>query len=395
MIESAIVAGAGLGGLTAAVALARKGIHVDVYEQAGQPGEVGAGIQLSPNAMKILMQLGLGEKVAEAGSEPHSALIRHYRTGRTYLDLPLKAACRRHYGAPWFTIHRADLHAILVEAARGQGVRVHFGHMATGYAQDHSGIRLIFASEKSAKADILIASDGIESTIRGQMLRTEAPDFTGHVVWRGVIAADRLAPGSIDPAVTVWVGPRRHMVAYPLRGGKLVNVVAVEERRSWRDESRVQKGNVGELRAAFGHWHSTVRALAEAIDETTLWPLFDRRALPRWSDGRAVLIGDACHPMVPFMAQGAAMAIEDAEALIRAVAAHRSVEMAFQAYETRRKPRATMLQTLSRANAGVFHFTGGVSDIAICAALRLASFLPHGRVFKPMDMVYGYDPAGI
>ena len=394
MIESTIVVGAGLGGLTAAVALARKGVRVDVYEQACLPGEVGAGIQLSPNAMKVLMRLGLGEKIAAAGFEPRSALIRHYRTGRTYLAMPLKAACRGRYGAPWFTIHRADLHAILVEAARGQGVGVHFGHMATGYSRDHSGIRLIFSGEKSANADILIAADGIESAIRRQMLGTRTPDFTGHVAWRGVVAGDRLGSESIDPTVTVWVGPRRHMVAYPLRGGELVNVVAVEERRNWRDESRSQRDNVGALRAAFGHWHSTVRALVEAIDATASWPLFDRRVLPRWSDGRVVLIGDACHPMAPFMAQGAAMAIEDAEALIRAVSAHCSVAAAFRAYEARRKPRATMLQTVSRANAGVFHFTGGVSDIAACAVLRLASFLPNS-VLKPMDMVYGYDTAGI
>ncbi len=391
-MQSIIIVGAGLGGLAVATALARRGARVTVYEQSQRLGEVGAGIQLSPNAMKALRAIGLDQVVEQVGFEPEYALMRHYATGRRYLNAPIKAQCRARYGAPYIHIHRADLHAALHKAAVAAGVVIELGQTITGYEETEARVAALLGDQVSAPADLLIGADGIRSVIRDQMLGPERPVFTGQTAWRGVIPAERLPKGLIEPSATVWVGPDRHLVTYYLRGGALINFVAVEERSQWQTEGWSEPGNLADLRAAFDGWHSDVTTLLDAVDETFLWTLFGRDELPKWFDGRAVLLGDACHPTLPFMAQGAAMALEDAVVLARLLAASETLPLALARYEATRKPRTTYLQAMARHNADLFHLKGGFGGAINRIKLNVSSLLRGRAAIRPLDKVYGYDP---
>lgn len=390
MTRSALIAGAGIAGLAAAIALAQRGWQVEICEQADALGEVGAGLQMSPNAMKVLRALGVEDAVMEAGFEPGAAVLRDGRTGRRHLDMPLKPLCRSRYGAPYVHIHRADLHGILERAARGAGVEIRLGDRIRDCRGTGIGIE-VTTDGGTRTADLLIGADGVRSAVRAVMLGPEAPRFTGQVAWRGVVPADRLPPGTVEPAATVWTGPGRHLVTYFLRGGALVNVVAVEERDDWRDEGWTTPGDPAALHAAFAGWHPAVRTVLAHVEDTFLWALFDRPAMPRWHDGRAVLVGDACHPTLPFMAQGAAMALEDALVLARRLAATDDLPAALARYQAARWPRATRLQAQARANAGLFHLTEGPGGVLARAKLAVASYLPRPVALHSFDWIYGYD----
>ena len=238
----------------------------------------------------------------------------------------------------------------------------------------------------------MIGADGIKSAIRDQMLGPERPRFTGQVAWRGVVPAEALPPNLVRPDATVWIGPHRHVVTYYLRGGSLVNIVAVEERADWTAESWTERGDPADLAAAFGDWHPDVATLLAALTEAHLWALYDRPELSAWSDGPVALLGDACHPTLPFMAQGAAMALEDACILTRLLADATDVAAAFQRYEAHRKPRTTMLQGKARENARLFHLNGGVRDLINRAKLAAGGLLPGAMALTPLDPVYGYNP---
>lgn len=386
---TAHIVGAGLGGLAAAAALAAVGLRVHVFEQAEALGEVGAGVQLSPNAMLALRAMGLEQKILDAGFEPTSAVIRDGRTGKSYLHAPLAEECRRRYGAPYVHIHRADLHGILRAAAEDAGAVVETGARATGYAAAMTRPELLLDSGQTRAADLLIGADGVRSVIRAQMTDADAT-FTHQVAWRGLIPARDLPDRLIPPDATVWAGPGRHFVAYYVRGGDLVNFVAVEERTAWRSESWTQLGDKAALRAVFDGWRPEITTLIDHVDQTFLWALLDRAPLPKWSDGKVALLGDACHPMPPFMAQGAAMAIEDAWVLAKCVEADGGANLprALQRYEALRKPRTSRVLNQSRANADLFHMSGPISR----ARLLAASFLPRRFALAPLDWLYGFDP---
>lgn len=392
MIASAIIAGAGIGGLTTAVALARRNVTVDVLEQATELTEVGAGIQLSPNAMRVLASLGLEDAILAKGFEPETAEMRHWRTGRRYMSPPLRAACRDRYGAPYIHIHRADLQDILVAAVRSSGGTIHLGRPITAYHQDTNSVYAETAAGP-LQANVLIGADGIHSTVRTQMLGAERPVFTGQVAWRCLIPAEQVPAGVVDPAATVWVGPGRHLVTYLVRGGAMINVVAVTERTDWHHEDWLQTGNPADMRNAFSGWHADVTALLDAADQAYLWALFDRPPLPRWQDGHAVLLGDACHPALPFMAQGAAMAIEDAVVLTDRLSASNDVPAALRVYEAKRKPRTSALQALARRNAGLFHLSDRPGGLISRVKLNAASMLPGRLALRPLDWIYGFDAA--
>lgn len=388
MEPSVHIAGAGLGGLVAAMALSSVGASVRVSEQTAVLGEVGAGIQLSPNAMHVARALGIEDQILAAGFEPGAAVIRDHRTGKRFLNAPLEGVCRRRYGAPFVQIHRADLHAILLKAATDADVVVETSAPVSGY--EIAGQQAAFLSDggKGANAGLLIGADGLNSGIRQQMLGAMAPEFTGNVAWRGLIPASALPAGLVAPDATVWAGPGKHFVTYFVRGGQLVNFVAVQERTDWQDESWVQPGDPAELRAAFSGWRSEVSALIDHIEQCFLWALFDRKPLARWSEGPVALLGDACHPMPPFMAQGAAMAFEDAYVLAKCVEAGSDMQGALRRYEDIRKPRASAVQARARANAELFHMKG----MGAKARLLAASLLPGRAALAPLDWIYGFDP---
>ncbi|CUB05392.1 FAD-dependent monooxygenase [Marinomonas fungiae] len=384
-----IVVGAGIGGLTVALGLAKNGFQVRIFEQASSLSEVGAGLQLSPNAVKVLRQFGIAGAVSNHIFSPKYACIRDYQSGRYYLKSPLGKSVEQRYGAPYWHIHRADLHKELVQACYTAGVEIELDHRVLGYRNEKKHVTVLL-DKKTEHVDLVIGADGIHSKVRELMLGVQAPIFTGQVAWRGTVPAAAIKGAEIQPNATVWAGPNKHLVTYYLRGGELVNFIAVEERSKWQQESWRQEGDVNELRRKFIGWHPEVSAVLEACDTTFLWALNGRPSLSKWHDERVVLLGDACHPMLPFMAQGAAMAIEDAYVLTQALLKYPYAQ-AFEKYEDLRKPRATAIQKQSRDNTGLYHMHGGWQGRMKLQALGLASKYASGIIHAKLDSIYGYD----
>jgi salicylate hydroxylase len=379
-----IVVGGGIGGMTLALALAQRGIASTVLEQAGAFGEAGAGVQLSPNATRTLFALGLQAEVRALGFAPEAAVVRDHASGALRLQNVLGEAAVRRWSAPYLTAHRADLHAILASAARAAGVELRLDASVVDLEAD--GVRL--ASGERLSADAVIGCDGVRSTVRRALFGADAPRFTGHVAWRVIVPIK----GPADALVRVWTGPDRHFVAYPVRGGALMNVVAITEEADWRLESWSEPGDKGTLLAAFRGWPTEALALIKAAESVFRWALYDRAPMPRWSVGRATLLGDAAHPTPPFLAQGAAMAIEDAIVLARCLSAGDSVEVALRRYELARRARTAKVQSWSRRNGVLFHLPGAAAAAVFGAASALDAVTPGGGATR-FDWLYDFDAA--
>ncbi len=390
MVTRIAVVGAGIGGLTVALSFRQRGFSVCVFEQAPEPGEVGAGIQVSPNGMHVLTQLGVAAALEKVACEPPIGSLRHHRTGKPYFSTPMRDYQRR-YGAKYLHIHRADLIDALYRTARSAGVEFHFAATASCYTQDAAKIVLLLRGGASHEADLLVGADGIHSTVRTHMIGMEQARFTGQVAWRGLVPADRLPPGTVPFAASAWLGPGRHFVSYYVRGGTLINFVAVETRAQWANESWHERGDMEEVRAAFAGWDTVVEELLQAGDTCHLWGLFDRDPLPVWHDGRAVLVGDACHPMLPFMAQGGAMSMEDGYVLAAVVdQPGRNLEAALVDYERRRQPRTSRLQKISRRNARMFHLSGPLECAVRQLQFGIGKLFP-AAIMARLDSIYGVN----
>ena len=384
----ALIAGGGIGGMAAALCLARIGCGATVFERAPEFGELGAGIQLSPNASRVLHHLGLAPKLEALACLPEGIEFRHWRTGRRIAHVPLGATAVEAYGFPYYHIHRGDLLRILVDAAQAsRHITLRPDAIVRGFEQARGQVRLT-VQEAGAEAihagNVLVGADGIHSTVRAGMFDDEAPTFTGNVAWRALVPAERLPAGVAPQSARVWWGPRRHFVHYPVRGGALVNCVCVVEKSGWQREGWLERGERHELKGDFGGWHRNILTLIDCMDPDSLYrsALCDRRPLAHWSYGAATLLGDACHPMLPFMAQGAAAAIEDAAVLAACLAAAKDVPAALGSYEGLRRDRATAMQRQSRRNGRLFHLAG----LAAWARNRGAR-----RGLRSMDRIYGYD----
>lgn len=384
-LTNALLAGGGIGGLTTSLCLARTGLQVTVLEQSPVFGEAGAGIQLSPNCARVLHHLGLEGALRDVAFLPEGAQFRHWRTGRVISESVLGEQAERQYGAPYYHIHRGDLLQLLLDAARRAGIELLADTRVSAIEQNEAGVR-ISAGDGSFTSGLLVGADGIHSVVREQLWGEDAPRFTGNLAWRALVPADRLPAAMIRPMATAWWGPGKHFVHYYVRGGELVNCVCVVEKAGWQVESWTQKGDLDELRADFSGWHSDIETLIDRIDEATLfkWALFDRDPLAHWGQGRVTLLGDACHPMLPFMAQGAAMAIEDAAVLANCVGKNADVPQALARYENLRKDRTASIQRGSRRNARVFHLSG------LPALLRNRAVRAAGT--RTMDRLYSYNP---
>jgi len=350
------IVGAGIGGLAAASNLRRMGVDAEVYEQAGNFARVGAGIQMTPNAMKVLRGIGLEERLRDIAFEPQIALNCEYDTGTVNNSLQLGRVSEERYGAPYLLMHRADLHQAIATTVPAE--HVHRGRKLASFSQDEGGVTLVFEDGSSASADIAIGADGVHSLVREAMLGPESPHFTGKVAYRTTFPTS-LIKGEIAANRTKWWGPDRHIVIYPITRNmdEIYFVTSQPERADWMTpESWSQKGDLAELRAAFAAFHPNVRKVLDACPEVYKWALLERDQLPTWVDRRVALLGDACHPMTPYMAQGAAAALEDAVILARCLgelkggADARAIHTALCRYEANRKPRASEIQGTSSKN---------------------------------------------
>ncbi len=354
--RQALVVGAGIGGLTASIALADAGFDVAVVEQAKALGEIGAGVQLAANATRVLEHLGLGDALAAIGVEPTGKEIRLWSTGQRWPLFDLGAASRERWGHPYYTLHRADLHAVLLDGLGRRvpdAIRLDAQVIAVDVASPRPSVTLRDGTR--IEADVVIGADGVHSPVRAAVAGPDRPIYSGCTAWRGVIAMDRL-PTHLRSAVGVnWVGAGRHVVHYPLRGGTLMNFVGIVEKPDWVAESWTQRGAMDDCLADFVGWHDDVRTLIRAIDAHYLWALMVREPLHRWVAGHVALLGDAAHPTLPFLAQGAGMAIEDGLVLARALQAFDDVPTALAAYRDARHARTARVVRGSADNARRFH----------------------------------------
>ncbi|HSV52923.1 MAG TPA: FAD-dependent monooxygenase [Burkholderiaceae bacterium] len=354
---SIAVVGAGLGGLTAAAALLRSGFSVDIYEQASQLGDVGAGLQLGANAVRCLQSLGLAEDLERAAVRPAGKQVRLWSTGEATRLFDLGATSIKEYGFPYLMVHRADLHQVLVAAVRRAAPdAIRLGARCVGVELGAEGAVLLTADGVRRRYDAVVGADGVHSHIRAALGNQDYPAFTGCVAWRGLIPVERAGNYASDCMGTNWIGPGAHVITYPIRGGALVNFVGIVERSDWQVESWNVPGTIEECARDFAGWHPDVLKLIHAIDKPYKWALMSRAPLARWSKGCATLLGDACHPTLPFLAQGAAMAIEDGIVLARAVAANpHHLPNAFAAYEATRQERTRRIVEGSAAAGRRFH----------------------------------------
>lgn len=352
-----LIAGAGIGGLCCALALIRRGFHVTVLEQASELREVGAGFQVSANGVRCLADLGLGPELQEIATEAAGKQVRLWNTGQTWKLFDLGAESVQKYGFPYDLIYRADLHGLMEQHVRRlQPDSIRLGARAVSFIQDAEGVEVVLENGERVRGDILIGADGVHSRIRRAMFGQSDAQFTGCVAWRGLVPREKL-PAHLHAKVgTNWIGPGAHVIHYPLRNGELVNFVGIVERSDWQVESWTERGTVEECLSDFKNWHEDVQRMIQGIEQPFKWALLSRKPMENWTIGRATLLGDACHPTLPFLAQGAVMALEDGIVLARCLAAHTDdLEAGLVRYQELRLERTSRIVLGSAANAARFH----------------------------------------
>jgi salicylate hydroxylase len=394
--RTAVIAGAGIGGLTAALSLARVGLQVIILEQAERLEETGAGIQLSPNASRVLLDLGLGDQLRAAAVTPTALRVLRARDGHEIVRMPLAQAAER-FGAPYWVIHRGDLQAVLLEAVRtSPQVKLVLGTRVDRFAVSADGITVqgVYSlpnakvpARVDTESSLLIGADGIWSAVRALLGDKTRPRFAGRVAWRALVPTEMAAKPAREPMVNLWLGRRSHLVHYPVAGGRQINVVAITEDH-WDAPGWSTRSTPAEVLARYplGAWSRHARDLIGMPDHWLKWALHERAPLSRWGDGPVTLLGDAAHPVLPFLAQGAALAIEDAAVLAAEITAHRDdVVQGLRAYESRRRGRTTRVQRTARQTGRIYH--RGVDAFLRDIGMRM---LGGERLLQRYDWIYNW-----
>ena len=377
--QSITILGAGIAGLACARALALRGAEVTVLEQADAIREVGAGLQISPNGAAVLRALGLGEALDLAGTAAHGVRLIDGPTAEPVLSMDFA-------GRDFRLLHRADLIALLLEGARAAGVELRLLQRIETVDLTGPRPRIVTAQGAVFSPDLLVGADGLHSRTRAALNGAAAPVFTGQVAWRAVL------PETDDtaPLAEVHMGPGRHLVSYPLRGGRQRNIVAVEERSRWVEEGWTLRDDPMDLRLAFETFSPRVRGWLDRVEDVYLWGLFRHPVAPHWHGGRAVILGDAAHPTLPFLAQGANMALEDAWVLAQCLGGHDTSEAGFAAYQQARSARCARIVKASSANARAYHLSSPLREIAHLG-LRLGGRIAPQAALRRFDWIYGMD----
>lgn len=382
--QTVTVLGAGIGGLAVARALALRGAEVTVLEQAPEIREVGAGLQITPNGAAVLRALGLGDALAAAGTRAAAVDLIDGETGARVLRLDL---ARLRPDQEYRLVHRADLVGMLAEGARAAGVTIRLGHRIEAADLGKGPPVLTDAGgAQSTVPGLLIGADGLHSLVRAALNGKVAPFFTHQVAWRALIPAEPDAA----PTARVYMGPGRHLVSYPLRDGTLRNIVAVEERRGWAEESWSARDDALAVQVAFADFVPEVRDWLDKVEEPHLWGLFRHPIAGRWHGQGAAILGDAAHPSLPFLAQGANMALEDAWVLADALARHETADAGFAAYQQARAGRVARIVATATANARNYHLSGPKKAIGH-AVLRLVGAVAPSAALGRFDWLYGHD----
>ncbi|MEU4645468.1 FAD-dependent monooxygenase [Micromonospora sp. NPDC023814] len=376
------IVGAGMGGLALAVALQEAGIDYQIYERAPRPTEIGAGIHVAPNGVRLLTRLGLAGRLDEIGARPVAIESRRWQDGTVLGRTPLDAEFEQRYGRPYYVVHRIALHQELLRLV--QPSRLHCDRTCVAVTDHGDGAEIRFADGTAVTADLVVGADGIRSVVRRAVLR-DFPVYSGYVAFRGLVRAADAPFVFPEPRLVLWLGPERHVVSYPI-SADFINLVAVTPVSRWTHDAWSVPGDLDRLRHAYHGWDDSVRTLLGGLTAVTEWALYDQDPADSWGTGRVTLLGDAAHALLPFVAQGANMAFEDAVVLTACLrAAPENVPGALRRYEDLRRPRTARIQGEARANAVSFHLPDSPDQVA-----RDSSGSGE-NVWRDRDRIFGYD----